>query len=60
MLPLPPPEQFSTIQAPSLDTEVSTGASKTNDQNLGTEATKGKEAIKGGPQTEDKGKAKEV
>ena len=47
-LPLPPPEQFSTIQALSLDTEVSTGASKTNDQNLGTEATKGKEAIKGG------------
>lgn len=48
VLPLPPLEQLSTIQAPSLDIEVSTGASKTNDQNLRTKAAKGKEAIKGG------------
>ena len=47
-LPLPPLEQLPAIQAPSLDTEVSTGASKTNDQNPRTEAAKGKEAIKGG------------
>ena len=47
-LPLPPPEQLSTIQAPSLDTKVSTRASKTNDQNPRTEAAKDKEAIKGG------------
>ena len=47
-LPLLPPEQLSTIQAPSLDTKVSTRASKTNDQNPRTEAAKDKEAIKGG------------
>ena len=59
-LPFPPPEQLSTLQAPSLDTEVSIGAGKTNDQNPGAEAAKGKEAVKGGSQLEDKGKGTEV
>ena len=46
---LPPPlKQLSTIQAPSPDAEVSTGASKS------------KEDVKGGPQLEEKGKDKEV
>ena len=48
-LPLLPPKQLSTIQAPSPDTEVSTRASKTNNQNQGTKAAKGKEAVKRGP-----------
>ena len=47
-LPFPPPEQLSTIQAFSLDTKVSTGIGKTNDQNSRTEAAKGKKAIKEG------------
>ena len=59
-LPLLPPEQLSTIQALSPNTEVSTRASKTNNQNQGTKAAKGKEAVKGGPQPKDKGKGKEV
>ena len=57
-LPLPLPEKLSIIQAHFLDAEVSTGASKTNDQNQGIEAAKDKEAVKGGPQLEDKGKGK--
>ena len=57
-LHLPPPEQLSTIQASSSDTEVSTGPSKTNDR--GTKAAKGKEVVKGGPQPKDKGKSKDV
>ena len=48
-LPLLPPKQLSTIQAPSRDTEASTRASKTNNQNQGTKAAKGKEAVKRGP-----------
>ena len=59
-LPLIPPKQLSTIQAPSPDTEVSTRASKTNNQNQGTKAAKGKEAVKGGPQPKDKSKGKEL
>ena len=57
-LPLLLPEKLSIIQAHFLDAEVSTGASKTNDQNQGTEAAKDKETVKGGPQLEDKGKGK--
>ena len=57
-LPLLLPEKLSIIQAHFLDAEVSTGASKTNDQNQGIEAAKDKEAVKGGPQLEDKGKGK--
>ena len=57
-LPLPLPEKLSIIQAHFLDAEVSTGASKTNDQNQGIEVAKDKEAVKGGPQLEDKGKGK--
>ena len=57
-LPLPLLEKLSIIQAHFLDAEVSTEASKTNDQNQGIEAAKDKEAIKGGPQLEDKGKGK--
>ena len=48
VLPPPPLEQLSIIQAPSPDAEVSTGASKS------------KEDVKGGPQLEEKGKDKEV
>ena len=48
-LPLLPLEQLSTIQAPSPDIEVSTRAGKTNNQNQGIKAAKGKEAVKGGP-----------
>jgi len=44
----PPPEQLSTIQAPSPDAEVPTGTGKS------------KEDVKGGTQPEDKGKDKEV
>ena len=58
--PFPPPKQLSTLQAHYLDTEVSTGAGKTNDQNPGAEAAKGKEAVKGGAQPKDKGKGTEV
>ena len=57
-LPLPLPEKLSIIQAHFLDAEVSTGASKTNNQNQGIEAAKEKEAVKGGPQLEDKGRGK--
>ena len=59
-LPIHPPKQLSTIQAPYSDTEVSTGAGKTNYQNQGIEAAKGKKAVKGGPRLKDKGKGKEA
>ena len=59
-LALPPPKQPSTIQAPSLDTEVSIRTDKTNDQDQETEAAKVKKVVKGGPYPGDKGRGKEV